>query len=252
MAIQLARIVETVGSAEDLTVIMAAISVELGFQYFALSHHVDVATAGDAAIRLHNYPQRWADYYDENALGVSDPVHRASHVTSIGFPWSRMAAMIPLTPGDHHILALGRAQGVGDGFTVPAHVPGEACGSCSFACEVGRPLPQVMLPLAQLAGNFAFEAARRLWLGRGGHLLYPGPALTDRQRDCILWVARGKSDWEISRILGISEETVARHIKQACARYGVNKRTLLVIRALFDGTLTFLDIFRRRYAPFRE
>jgi LuxR family quorum-sensing system transcriptional regulator CciR len=252
MAIQLARIVETVGSAEDLTVTMAAISVELGFQYFALSHHVDVATAGDAAIRLHNYPQRWADYYDENALGVSDPVHRASQVTSIGFPWSRMAAMIPLTPGDHHILALGRAQGVGDGFTVPAHVPGEACGSCSFACEVGRPLPQVMLPLAQLAGNFAFEAARRLWLGRGGHLLYPGPALTDRQRDCILWVARGKSDWEISRILGISEETVARHIKQACARYGVNKRTLLVIRALFDGTLTFLDIFRRRYAPFRE
>jgi len=252
MAIQLARIVETVGSAEDLTVTMAAISVELGFQYFALSHHVDVATAGDAAIRLHNYPQRWADYYDENALGVSDPVHRASHVTSIGFPWSRMAAMIPLTPGDHHILALGRAQGVGDGFTVPAHVPGEACGSCSFASEVGRPLPQVMLPLAQLAGNFAFEAARRLWSGRGGHLLYPGPALTDRQRDCILWVARGKSDWEISRILGISEETVARHIKQACARYGVNKRTLLVIRALFDGTLTFLDIFRRRYAPFRE
>jgi LuxR family quorum-sensing system transcriptional regulator CciR len=25
-----------------------------------------------------------------------------------------------------------------------------------------------MLPMAQLAGNFAFEAARRLWMGRGG------------------------------------------------------------------------------------
>ena len=138
-----------------------------------------------------------------------------------------------------------------DGFTVPAHVPGEARGSCSFASEADRPLPQAMLPLAQLAGNFAFAAARRLWTGRGGLLPRPGPALTDRQRDCVLWVARGKGDWEISRILGISEETVARHIKQACERYGVNKRTLLVIRTLFDGTLTFSDIFRRRYAPFR-
>jgi DNA-binding CsgD family transcriptional regulator len=73
----------------------------------------------------------------------------------------------------------------------------------------------------------------------------PMPVLTDRQRDCVLWAARGKGDWEISRILGVSEETVARHIKQACERYGVNKRTLLAIRTLFDGTLTFTDVFGR-------
>ena len=69
--------------------------------------------------------------------------------------------------------------------------------------------------------------------------------MTDRQRDCVMWAARGKGDWEISRILEVSEETVARHIKQACARYDVNKRTLLAIRTLFDGTLTFTDIFGR-------
>lgn len=98
--------------------------------------------------------------------------------------------------------------------------------------------------LGAVGGAFAFEAARRLWSDRG--LRGDGtPALTDRQRDCVLWAARGKGDWEIGRILGISEETVARHIKQGCERYGVNKRTLLAIRTLFDGTLTFTDIFRR-------
>ncbi|MFA6607198.1 MAG: helix-turn-helix transcriptional regulator, partial [Sphingomonas sp.] len=116
----------------------------------------------------------------------------------------------------------------------------------------GRPMPHEMLPLAQLAGMFAFEGARRLWSMRGGLQMPPCPILTDRQRDCVLWVARGKSDWEISLILGVSEETVARHIKQACERYGVNKRTYLVILTLFDGTLTFADIFRRRYYPFPE
>lgn len=244
MTVRFMHIVQDVASADDLAAAMAAITSELGFQYFALTHHVDIFAASSSAIRLHNYPLQWADYYDGNALGVTDPVHRASHVTSMGFCWSRMPDMIPLTASDRRVLALGRDQGIGDGFTVPAHVPGEARGSCSFASEAGRPMPETILPVAQLAGNFAFEAARRLWSNRGHMPVAQPRPLTDRQRDCVLWVAHGKGDWEIAIILGISEETVARHIKDACERYGVNKRTLLVIRALFDGTLTFTDLVR--------
>lgn len=242
---QLIGMVDEVASADDLMAAMSDICTILGFQFFALSHHVDLLKASSSAIRLHNYPARWADYYDANALGVSDPVHRASHKTRVGFRWSRMPDMIPLTASDRQVLALGREQGVGDGFTVPANVPGEACGSCSFANEAGKPLPDDMLWLAELVGGFAFECARRLWSVRRIIGEEKAPVLTDRQRDCILWASRGKSDWEISRILGVSEETVARHIRQGCERYGVNKRTLLAIRTLFDGTLTFTDILRR-------
>jgi len=245
MATQFIRVVEAVGSADDLTEAMTAVTATLGFQYFALTHHVDIVAASGSAIRLHNYPDQWADYYDVNALGVSDPVHRASHVTSVGFCWSKMPGMIPLTAEDRRVLAMGSAQGIGDGFTVPAHVPGEARGSCSFANEADCPMPEHMLPLAQLAGAFAFEGARRLWSDRGRLPVPPPPMLTDRQRDCLLWAARGKSDWEIGRILGVSEETVIRHLKLARERYGVQKRTLLAIRALFDGTLSFTDILKR-------
>jgi len=244
LSLQFASLVEAAGDADELGRVLRTITRDLGFQYFAVTHHVDVLAAGERAIRLHNYPAQWADYYDAQALGVSDPVHRASHVTSVGFRWSQMPRMIPLTAHDRRILALGREQGIGDGFTVPANVPGEAHGSCSFASEADRPIQEAMLPIAQLAGAFAFEAARRLWSGRGKRD-EEAPQLTDRQRDCVLWVARGKGDWEIARILGVSEETVARHIKQACERYGVNKRTLLAIRTLFDGTLSFSDLFRR-------
>jgi LuxR family quorum-sensing system transcriptional regulator CciR len=232
--------VTSAASADDLSETLRDISVEIGFQYFALSHHLDIHRAGRRAIRLHNYPDQWADYYDANALGVTDPVHRASHVTSVGFTWSKIPQMIPLTPRDRIMLLMGNQQGIGDGFTIPAHVPGEARGSCSFAIEAGRPMPVEALPLAHLVGAFAFEAARRIWAVRapdGG----PAPALTDRQRDCALWAGRGKGDWEIGRILNVSEETVARHIKQGCERYGVNKRSLLLIRTLYDGTLTFQD-----------
>jgi LuxR family quorum-sensing system transcriptional regulator CciR len=67
------------------------------------------------------------------------------------------------------------------------------------------------------------------------------PRLTDRQRDCIFWAARGKSDWEISQILGIAHETVIQYMKQARGRYGVVNRTQLSIHALYDGALTFTD-----------
>lgn len=232
----------------DVRDALAEITRHVGFRYFALSHHADVACLGGEAIRLHNYPDRWADYYDANALGVCDPVHRASHMTGIGFRWSRIPDLIPLTPADRRILALGREEGIGDGFTVPANIPGELLGSCSFASDEELDRGDAELATAQLAGGFAFEAARRICAPRP----IPKPVLTDRQRDCLLWATRGKSDWEISRILGVSEETVARHIKHARERYGVSKRTLLAIRALFDGTLSFTDVLRRSNTLFRE
>ena len=242
---ELVEMIDSIVNIDDLEIVMARICAILGFDHFALSHHVDVNCAAPSVIRLNNYPPPWAEFYYGNACGVSDPVHRASHVTSVGFRWSQIPAMIPLTTGDLRMLDLGREAGIGDGFTIPANVPGEMRGSCSFAITGHRPLPVDVLPLAQLAGAFAFECARNLAVRRGIERSGEAPALTDRQRECVMWVARGKTDWEVSKILGVTEETVTRHMKQARERYGVPKRTLLAIRALFDGTLSFDDILMR-------
>ena len=238
------RDVSEISTEVELAEALTNVTRELGFTYFALTHHVDIRRAPQPAIRLHNYPDDWVQYYDDNSLGVSDPVHRASHMTSVGFAWSEIPRLVALTPGDHEILSRGGAKGIGDGFTVPANVPGETHGSCSFANPAGTAIREEELPLAQLVGAFAFEAARRLWRVRSPGLA-PAPKLTDRQRECILWVARGKSDWEISRILGIEHETVIRHLKQARERYGVAKRTMLAVHALFDGSISFTDVMKR-------
>jgi len=238
------RDVSDVQGEADLAELLAEISGEMGFSYFALTHHVDIRRAPAPAIRLANYPSDWVDYFDDESLGPSDPVHRASHLTSIGFPWSKLSSLIRLTPRDHQVLELAARQGIGDGFTIPAHVPGESNGSCSFATNAGRPLQEEHLPLAQLVGAFAFEAARRVWRVRHADS-HPSRQLTDRQRDCVLWAARGKSDWEIARILGISHETVIQYLKRARERYGVSKRTMLAVHALFDGTISFTDVLKR-------
>lgn len=236
--------VSAIESEPDLKSVLAELSEEMGFSFFALSHHVDPRHGSPTGIRLHNYPVDWEDYYDGQKLGRCDPVHRASRVTTVGFPWSRLPRMIQLTTRDCEILERARKRGIGDGFTVPAHVPGEPTGSCTFATCSGRSIDEEHLSLAQLVGPFAFEAARRL--ARMGKLEPSGtPRLTDRQHDCLVWAARGKSDWEIARILGISPETAHQYVKQARAAYHVVSRTQLVVHALFDGTISFGEIMKR-------
>lgn len=214
----------------------------MGFRYFALTHHMDFAASPVPGIRIHNYPMAWQEWFDQRSLGRFDPIHRASHVTNTGFAWTRVPDLIQMTSGDREVFHQARRIGIGEGYTVPANVPGEYNGSCSFAVGPGDAFPDQHVLIAQIVGGLAFETARRVSEPRQAP---KGQPMTDRQRDCVLWAARGKTDWEISRILGVSHETVIQHLKHARARYGVQKRAHLAVMALFDGSICFSDIFLR-------
>jgi len=224
---------------------MAQITLDLGFDYFALAHHIDVRSNGPYSgqllkyghIAVTNYPAEWqATYIAENLVNL-DPVLLAAQQTNIGFLWEHMDRLITLTPQHRKILERARDLGIGDGYTVPANVPGESFGSCNFAVTPSRKIDLDMIPMAQLFGSFAFNAARQL-AKRTLEKRSVGPVrLTERQLQCIALLARGKTDWEIAQLLGISEQTVKQHITEARSRYGVSKRVQLVTWVLFDGAL---------------
>jgi len=109
----------------------------MGCSWFALSHHVDFLAAPDRGIRIHNYPEEWAHWFDERKLGVTDPVHRASQRSSAGFLWHDMKPLAGERREDEMILGEALRHGIGDGLTVPAHIPGDAHGSVSFAWKPG-------------------------------------------------------------------------------------------------------------------
>jgi len=242
LADNFAQAAAKLATTKDLEVLLDAAAREMGFRYFAIMHHTNGSHGMPPAIRLHNYPDGWAEWFDSKRLGSNDPVHRASRRSSLGFAWSRLPDLIPLTARDLEILQMARQSGLGDGFTVPAHIPGEAAGSCSFVTKQGGLMSNRLHGAAQLIGAFAFEGARRLV--REAHPWPATPGLSDRQRDCLYWVARGKSDWEVSRILGLSHGTVIQYLKQARHRYGVITRAQLTVHALFDGSLSFSDLLR--------
>lgn len=242
-ALEFAQLTQNLRTREELTNALSAVTEQLGFSYFALTHHVDFTCPSSEAIRFHNYPSGWQGWFDELKLGLHDPIHRASQRTTAGFQWSDVNKLIYLSRDDKKILARAYREGIGDGITIPAHVPGEAKGSCSFAMRDDAPVPHGIGPFVQLIGLSAFEAARRICRSRPR--LKNRRRLTERQIECLIWAARGKTDWEIAKILGVRHDTIIRHLKQAREIYDVRKRTQLTVEALNDGSISFADILQR-------
>lgn len=239
-AVEFARTMADVSNTQKLEDALAQVCARMGIRFFALSHHVDFASA-PFGLRIHNYPDGWQDWYDANRLGLSDPIHRASHKSVGGFLWRDVPHIIPINANDKYLLAKGRRIGLGEGVTVPTHVPGEACGSCTFVAQSGVPLPEDVLPWAQLVGTFAFEGARRI----ARRKTPPPLKLSERQRQCVALAGRGKSNRQIAAMLGIGEQTVMEHMREARQKLGVSTRTQLVVRLLADGNICFDDIMKR-------
>jgi DNA-binding CsgD family transcriptional regulator len=63
------------------------------------------------------------------------------------------------------------------------------------------------------------------------------PRLTARERECLLWAARGKTAWETSAILGIGEATVNNLLASAKLKLGAATRTHAVAKAITLGLI---------------
>jgi LuxR family quorum-sensing system transcriptional regulator CciR len=234
---------EKVGSMAGLRTLIEDASRELGFEFFAIVHHIRFGRPTSDKVRLSNYPLEWLAVLRQNEC-FDEPVLKAAERAGTGFRWSRLHELITMTENQQRHMERAVRHGLAEGFTVPNHVPGETFGSCHFAVSELTALPEESLPAAQALGSFAFEAARRmLQQSHEPSEAYVVPApLTGRQRDCLLFAARGKSDSVIAELLNIRPKTVNEHIEAAKRRYSVATRTQLIVRALFRSEICFSEV----------
>ncbi|MDA9445739.1 helix-turn-helix domain-containing protein [Bradyrhizobium sp. CCBAU 21360] len=61
--------------------------------------------------------------------------------------------------------------------------------------------------------------------------------LSEREKQCLRWVEKGKSSWAIGVILGVSVNTVNFHIKNAMRKLETTSRTQCVVKARHLGLL---------------
>ena len=61
--------------------------------------------------------------------------------------------------------------------------------------------------------------------------------LTDRENQVLSWAQEGKSNWEIGKILSISERTVKFHMANICDKLEVSNRSHAIAKALRCGLI---------------
>ena len=111
----------------------------------------------------------------------------------------------------------------------------------AFTLEVGQGDERHRLEFTYLSPGKAGEYLYRLSepaTGQDEAILKQAFALTAREADVLLWIARGKANRDIGQILGLSPRTVNKHLEQIYAKLGVENRTAaaaLALRTLEGG-----------------
>jgi LuxR family quorum-sensing system transcriptional regulator CciR len=235
--------VARVESLSSLRGLLGEVVPGFGIDYFLMAHHVDFGRPTPGAVQLGNYPKDFVAQQRERGGWRHDPVLLACERTTAGFFWSDVGEFLQLRPDHLSRVEEVRQAGLGEGFAVPNHIPGEFSGSVQFAVAEGKPFPREMTSVLQALATYAFEAARRLARSDDAPIVASAP-LTERQIDCLLLAARGKSDTDIGQLLGLSPRTVNAYIEAAKRRYCVATRQQLMILALFNRQITFAEVLQ--------
>jgi len=61
--------------------------------------------------------------------------------------------------------------------------------------------------------------------------------ITKREKECLYWVALGKTDEEIGKLLDIGKWTVVSHLKSAKFKLDCSNRSAAVARAIAAGII---------------
>ncbi|MFT7773302.1 helix-turn-helix transcriptional regulator [Roseateles sp.] len=180
------------------------------------------------------------DAYVQAAKDLSD-TRRDPVMTSL------MTQSVPVLYNQQTYVAAGVGElwemqapyGYKTGIAVKLHLPGDK----HFLLGVDREeaLPDPGAQLMQMVGGLQLLAAHALTAA--DRLLSPKlnkddlPKLTKRELDVLSWTAQGKTAWEVSVILSMSEKTVNFHLGNAMRKLEVTSKHQAVLKCVAAGVL---------------
>jgi LuxR family transcriptional regulator, quorum-sensing system regulator BjaR1 len=177
-------------------------------------------------------PDGWSRNYHEQGYAAADPLTSRLLAQTRPVPWTAH-------DWDHGATPL-QQRWRDDNIAAEIHgglaIPDRSSGILKVISLGGR--NDDLHPLDRASLHFAgIEALNRMYeLGvRPSERM--GPPLSKRERECLKWIAAGKTDWEIGGILSLSEKTVNIYVERAKRKLGVQTRTQAVVHALRNGII---------------
>ncbi|MER8772980.1 LuxR family transcriptional regulator [Mesorhizobium sp. M0960] len=224
--------------SEQLFYLLAGFVSNFGYRWIAYSPLTPDQESLGAVSRDHvsflNFPQEWQERYAEMGYDRIDPVVKISRKREGAFRWSEVYNDASTSEKERKVLDEAATFGLRSAVSVPLHGPDANFAILSFAqpqdCECQN---KTVAYLQCSALHFHLKITE---LGRP-KARWTGNSLSSREKECILWAARGKSSWETGMILGISANTVNFHIKNVMRKLDAASRTLAAVKAISLGLI---------------
>lgn len=182
-------------------------------------------------------PRRWATFYDREKFGVRSPVLHAARRGLAPFTFLELFASRQTVPAEQaEVWHAVREWGWHNGFVVPVHGPNGYFSYISIASpERNLNLDPSTRAEIQMFALLAHERCHGLINVDADE--DPSDALTEREIECMRWVASGKTDWEIGIILTIAAATVKFHVNSARRKLGAATRPQATAMLALRGML---------------
>lgn len=211
----------------------AAFIGEAGIEYFACASFSDFSRLPENQLRLYNIGRDWITRYRTEEYKHKDLVMKAAKSTSVPFLWRDLAANSNLSSTEQQIFDEAADIGMEEGMTIPIHVPSRPTAVVSVS-GADPDFSSDSMHAIHLAAIYLHDATTRLARFRARKDALLQNSLSQREQECLRWVASGKSDYDISTIIGISRSTVHFHVESAKKKYGVATRVQAVVRAIIE------------------
>jgi DNA-binding CsgD family transcriptional regulator len=228
---EVAEQIDTAETAFDALAHLTKAAARHGFAAAACMELVIPDQMPPDALVLLNLPLPWVEHYIANDFAVVDPVLGQVLKGTAPFTWEEAA--VGARHGARRVMNEAADFGLRAGITFPMHGANGYRAELTLAGDRFTDDPKALRALRFLAIS-THDRARAL-IPRLS--LAPPPKLSDRERECLHWVAGGKSDWAISQIIGISEATVHWHIERAKRKFAASTRIQAVVAAIRAGEL---------------
>jgi LuxR family transcriptional regulator, activator of conjugal transfer of Ti plasmids len=222
-------------STDELTGVFSHLIAGLGFERFA---YLNARPQGERPVLFSTYPAAWVEHYIGQNYQSVDPVILNSGASVVPFAWGMGAEKRDLRGRGRKLFKEAGDWGIHIGLTVPLHSPRGSWAAITVASgERDQTFLRAMgenRALLQFMAGYYHTGAERLCFPVEGK---PKVKLTPREIECLRWTALGKSAWEISSIIRLSETTVTGYIESAKRKLGVFSKSHAVVKAIMEGLI---------------
>jgi LuxR family quorum-sensing transcriptional regulator LasR len=220
---------------DQLNSALLAISDKLGFDAFLYRGRFQTGATRFVEQVASNYSPSWRQRSDNQFYVQIDPTvsHACSSLTPL--VWSDEMYTSDV---QHNFREEARQYGLAEGVTFPVHSRNGDFAllslSLSRSDDEARQHARAMLTWGTLLATMTHETMGRIVKD---HSSAQAPRLTRRETEVLGWIAEGKSNWEIARLVDISEHGVSHHVRNILFKFDVGSRHRAVAQAQVFGLL---------------